>query len=112
MQPDRLLKYILDIEAVIEELEQVQKECDNNFNRFSDNFMAVRTVERDLQIIGEAIKKMLQINPDLNFTNIKNIVRLRDLLAHQYDIVDPAILWGIIIKDLLILKSEVAKLRQ
>ena len=112
MQRDRLFKYVLDIEAVIEEIEQVQEECDNNFNKFSENFMAVRTVERDLQIIGEAIKKMLQINPELNFTNIRNIVRLRDLLAHQYDIVDPAILWGIIIKDLSTLKAEVAKLRE
>ncbi|MBN4077576.1 DUF86 domain-containing protein [bacterium AH-315-C20] len=111
MQRDRLFKYILDIEAVIKEIEQVQIECGNNFNSFEENFMAVRTVERNLQIIGEAVKKMLEIRPDLNFTNVKNIVRLRDLLAHQYDIVDPAILWGIIQKDIPTLKEELGNMR-
>ena len=112
MQRDKLLKYILDIEAVIQEIELVQKECNNNFSQFEENFMAIRTVERDLQIIGEAIKKMLALRPDIQLSNIRNIVRLRDLLAHQYDIVDPAILWGIMAKDLPVLKEEVAKMKE
>ena len=111
MQRNKILKYILDIESVIQEIESVEVQYMNSFKEFSENFMAIRTVERDLQIIGEAVKKMKEIDPNINFTNINHIIRLRDLLAHQYDIIDPAILWGIIKKDLPILKSELSGLK-
>ena len=56
MPPKEVLKYILDIEAVIEELEQVVSLHAGDYAKFSSNFMATRTVERDLGIIGEAFE--------------------------------------------------------
>jgi uncharacterized protein with HEPN domain len=50
-----VLKYILDIESVIDELEQIVTLCDRDYQSFSSNFMAIRAVERDLMIIDEAI---------------------------------------------------------
>lgn len=43
MQPSRLLKYLLDIQSAISEIEQVRKLCQNDFAQFEQNFMAVRT---------------------------------------------------------------------
>jgi len=51
MQP-KLLKYILDIESVIEEIESMKKKTQNDFNNFSDDIILPRAVERDLEIIG------------------------------------------------------------
>lgn len=52
MQP-KLLKYILDIESVIEEIESIKQKTQNDFNNFSEDIIYQRAVERDLEIIGE-----------------------------------------------------------
>lgn len=58
MPPKKILKFFLDIESVIQELEQVIEVNSRDYAKFSSSFMAVRTVERDLEIIGEAVRKM------------------------------------------------------
>lgn len=65
MQP-RILKYILDIESIIEEIESIKQKTHNDFRVFSDDIILQRAVERDLEIIGEAIRKMIEINPTLH----------------------------------------------
>jgi len=67
MQP-KLLKYILDIESIIEEIESIKQKTNNNFNYFSDDIILQRAVERDLEIIGEAIRKMIEIHPNINYS--------------------------------------------
>ena len=52
MQP-KLLKYILDIESIIEEIESIKQKTHNDFQNFSDDIILQRAVERDLEIIGE-----------------------------------------------------------
>ncbi len=74
MQP-KLLKYILvDIESVIEEIESIKEKAQNNFNNFSDDIILQRAVERDLEIIGEAIRKMIEVNPNVQISAFKNII--------------------------------------
>lgn len=53
MQP-KLLKYILDIERVIGEIESIKQKTQNDFNNFSDDFILQRAVERDLEINGKS----------------------------------------------------------
>jgi len=55
MQP-KLLKYILDIESVIEEIDSIKQKTHNDFQIFSDDIILQRAVERDLEIIGEAVR--------------------------------------------------------
>ncbi len=112
MQPNKILKYILDIESVIEELENVVTIHSSDYIKFSSNFMAVRTVERDLEIIGEAIRKLTEINPDIKISSSKQIIGLRNMIVHAYDSIDPATLWRILIKDIPILKTEIEELKK
>jgi uncharacterized protein with HEPN domain len=58
MQRKEVLKYILDIEAVIDELEKITEMIEYDYVKFSSNFVAIRAVERDLMIIGEAINNI------------------------------------------------------
>ena len=112
MQRNELLKYILDIEAVINELEQIVVICDKNFFTFSENFMAVRSTERNLEIIGEAINRITKIDPQISISGTKHIIGLRNLIAHSYDTIDPEILWGILLKDIPVLKKELQELKE
>lgn len=88
----QILKYVLDIEAVISELEQLKDFCDNRFDRFVVNPIAIRASERLLEIIGEAVNQMRKIDPDLRLSNTVEIVGLRNKIVHAYDSIDPSLL--------------------
>ncbi len=110
MQP-KLLKYILDIESDIEEIESIKRKTQNELNNFSDDIILQRAVERDLEIIGEAIRKMNEINPNIQITASKNIIGLRNIISHAYDSVEPEMLWGIIQKNIPVLADEIRNLK-
>lgn len=108
----KLLKYILDIESVIEEIEIIKQKSQNNFNIFYDDIILQRAVERDLEIIGEAIKKIIEIDPNIQITSSKNIIGLRNIISHAYDTVEPEMLWGIIQKNIPVLADEIRRLKE
>lgn len=107
MPPNKILKFILDLESVIQELEQVIEINSKDYSKFSSNFMAVRTVERDLEIIGEAVRKITLIDPSIAISSAKHIIGLRNMIVHAYDSIEPTTLWKILINDLPVLKEEI-----
>lgn len=84
MQP-KAKKYILDIASAIEEIENLIFLCENNFRSFEKNPLAIRSLERLLEIIGEATKKAIEIDNSLQIPHSKRIISLRNRLAHAYD---------------------------
>ena len=64
-----------------------------------------RAVEREFEIIGEALSKILKIDPDIHITYARLIVDLRNKVIQAYDAIDDTIIWKIIIKDLPKLKE-------
>lgn len=111
MQP-KLLKYILDIEQVIIEIETIKSKTKNNFNSFKSDFILQRAVERDLEIIGEAVKKMVEIDPQINISSAKNIIGLRNVISHAYDSIEPEMIWGIIQSNIPLLSDEIKKMKE
>jgi uncharacterized protein with HEPN domain len=111
MQP-KILKYILDIQSVIEEIETIKKLTGNNFNSFNDQIILQRAIERDLEIIGEAVRKILEIEPNISISSAKNIIGLRNLISHAYDSVEPELLWGIIQHNIPQLSIEINQIRE
>ncbi|MFC3414351.1 HepT-like ribonuclease domain-containing protein [Algoriphagus hitonicola] len=107
----KVLKYILDIESVIREIDSIKEKTQNDFTNFSNNIIFQRAVERDLEIIGEAIKKLLEIDPTIQITASRNIIGLRNIISHAYDSVEPEMLWGIIQKNIPVLAREVEILK-
>ena len=61
-----------------------------------------------MEIIGEAMNKLLKLNPELKINESRRIVDLRNWIIHGYDRVDDIIIWGIISKDLPALKEQVS----
>lgn len=107
----RVLKYILDIESIIEEIESIKLKTQNDFKNFSNDIILQRAVERDLEIIGEAIRKIMEVEPTIQITSSKNIIGLRNIISHAYDSVEPEILWGIIQKNIPVLAEEIRRIK-
>ncbi|SFT98490.1 Uncharacterized conserved protein, contains HEPN domain [Algoriphagus locisalis] len=105
------LKYILDIQSIIEELEIIKNRVSNNFINYKNDFIVKRAVERDLEIIGEAVRKLTEQNPNMALSSIKKIIGLRNMISHAYDSIDNELIWAIIQKDIPILNDKIKKLR-
>jgi len=78
-----------------------------DFDAYKTNKLLKRAIERELEIIGEAAGRILKINPGFPIEDARKIVDLRNWVIHGYDIVDDVVIWGIISKQLPILKNQV-----
>lgn len=99
-------KYLEDIQIAINNIEE-----DLGENKIFENYQKNRTLkqatERNFEIIGEALNKLLKIDPEIKITSKIKIVGLRNRLIHSYDAIDDANIWAIIINHLPTLKKEV-----
>ena len=78
---------------------------------FEKTPLAIRSLERLLEIIGEAVKKLLETDPNLTIGNSQRIISLRNRLAHAYDSIELPVLWAIAIKNIPKLKEEITLLK-
>jgi len=69
-----------------------------------------RAVERELEIVGEAVSNLLKINPKVSLSYARLIVDLRNKVIHAYDNIDNIIIWKIVMKDIPVLLLEVQQL--
>lgn len=108
MQPETK-KYLYDINESVESIENYLGEV-RDFNIYLGNKMLRRAIERELEIIGEAMTKLEKINPNLPITSKRQIISMRNRVIHGYDKIDNEIVWGTIIRHLPILKKEIKEL--
>lgn len=107
---DRIRKYLEDILKAIDEIDLACESRSRTFEVFTNDFVFRKFVERNIEIIGEAMNRILKINPDINITSSRKIVDTRNFVIHSYDSLIPEILWAIVINHLPKLKSEVKSL--
>ncbi len=81
-----------------------------DFNAYMQDKPLRRAVERELEIIGEATKRIRTTDPDFPLENVRGIIGLRNRVAHAYDNVNDTYIWAIIINHLPPLRAEVEKL--
>lgn len=72
--------------------------------------MQRRAVERELEIIGEAMNNFLKLNPSVQLSYSRTVVDLRNKIIHAYDNVNNTIIWRILVTDLPVLQAEVTQL--
>jgi len=104
-----ILKYLHDINISINSIFDYLGEK-RDFNQYKANKLLRRGIEREFEIIGEAVNRILKSDKNINLTNAKRIVSLRNWVIHGYDKVDDTIIWGIISHDVPLLKTEVEQL--
>lgn len=66
-----------------------------------------RAVERNVEIMGEAINRILKIDAHFNLPNAKAIINTRNRVIHGYDSVTSEFLWNLVIKHIPELKKDV-----
>lgn len=106
---DEIKKFLFDIKVAVDSIFEYLGE-ERNFFVYSENKMLRRAVEREFEIIGEAMSNILKIDPVFPIQNARRIVDLRNFVIHGYDKVDDVIIWGIISRDLPELQNEINKL--
>ena len=72
-------KYLHDIYKAISKIEEYLGN-EKKFESYVKNNMLKQAVERNVEIIGEAMNKALVLNPDLDITSGRKIVNMRTFL--------------------------------
>jgi len=107
-QKTRKAKLYLDVVSSIDLVEEFIGPL-NLFNEYSVDLKTQSAVERQLSIIGEAVKRIKDIDPNEHIQYRNEIIGFRNILVHGYDIVDNGIIWLIIKEYLSPLKQEMLK---
>jgi uncharacterized protein with HEPN domain len=111
---ERILKWLFDIKMSIDEINEFFQNEEEDFFNYRNNIMRKRAVERNLEIIGEAIKRIITRDDSFSekISNAKAIIGLRNHVIHSYDSVSDENIWSILINHLPKLKIEVDNLIQ
>ena len=104
---ERILKWLYDIQEAIQEIDSYFSEHPKDFIQYKSNILLKRAIERDLEIIGEAINRILKTDPDFPIENAKRIVGLRNQIIHAYDSISDETIWAILSKHIPLLKDEI-----
>ena len=99
-------KHLQDIITAIEEIESFFENQPKLFEEFNRDLRLRRAVERNVEIIGEAMNRILKVNSDITITNSRKIVDARNYIIHGYDSLSIDILWSIVVNHLPKLKQE------
>ena len=107
MESRNLKKLLFDVEKACERIEKFVSNC--SLDDFLNNEMLQSAVERQSEIIGEALNQALGLDSEMSnrISNISRIIAFRDRLIHGYATVSPTIVWGIVTNDVPVLLSEV-----
>lgn len=76
------------------------------FAVYKTNKTQRRAVERELEIIGEAVKNLLKINPAVRISYARQIIDLRNKVIHAYDNVNDMVIWNVVVNHLPVLQQE------
>lgn len=102
-------KPLLRLEDILENIERIEFYVrDHTYQDFADDGLCRDAVERCLLRISEAARKLEGtldlLAPDQPWSAIRSI---GNVLRHEYDTIDPAIIWKIVTNDLPPLKVAV-----
>jgi uncharacterized protein with HEPN domain len=102
--------WLFDILNAIMEIESYFIDVPKYFSSYKNDLRTRRAVERNIEIIGEALNRVITNNPSIDITNARKIVDTRNRIIHGYDSVSDEIIWGIVINHLPVLETEVQNL--
>ena len=106
---ESIKKYLVDILVSVSAIDSYLQ-GKRDFYFYLQNKMVRRSVEREIEIIGEAMNRLLKIQPNVAITSATKIVDQRNLIIHAYDSINNEIIWSVVVNHLPLLKSEVEQL--
>ena len=85
---------------------------EKTFHDYENDRMLQSAVERQFEIIGEALSRLSKIDPDTasKISHFQRIISFRNILIHGYDIIENVVVWDVIQQDLPKLHNQVENL--
>ena len=80
-------KHLFDIKTSIESIFEYLGEK-KDFKDYQKNKLLRRGIEREIEIIGEAVNRIIKLSPDFKLENARKIIDTRNWVIHGYDKVD------------------------
>ena len=102
--------WLFDIQTAIANVENYLSDRPKMFAEYKKDMRTKQAIERNIEIIGEATKRILNFDSAIQITNARKIVDTRNRIIHSYDTVLDEHIWAIVINDLPKLKQEVDNL--
>lgn len=103
--------YIDDILGAIAKIEKYTKKI--TFQKFSNESLVQDAVIRNLEIIGEAVKRLPpEIKKKHSDVEWKKIAGIRDIIAHEYFGVSVEIIWDVVKSRVPGLKASMLKIEK
>jgi uncharacterized protein with HEPN domain len=99
--------WLFDILNSINEIESYFVNTPRTFEVYRNDLKTKRAVERNIEIIGEAMSRIMKHNDDIAISNSRKIVDVRNRIIHGYDSVSDDLIWGIVNRNLPLLLTEV-----
>ena len=98
---------------IVESCDAVAAAIDGlTLSAYEKNRLVRSSVEREFIIIGEAVGALSRIAPEIfaSIPHARRIVDFRNLLTHEYQTVDDAVVWVIAERDAPTLRRECSRL--
>lgn len=102
--------WLYDILNAIMEIESFFSENLKDFSIYQNDLRTKRAIERNIEIIGEALSRILKRDDTIAISNSRKIVDTRNRIIHGYDSVSDEIIWGIVTNHLPVLEEEIKNL--
>lgn len=99
---------MFDILQSIIEIESYFEDRPMKFEEYTNDIRTKRAVERNIEIIGEAVNRIMKRDREFQLGNVQKIIGTRNRIAHGYDKISDDLIWSIIINHLPKLKEEIA----
>jgi uncharacterized protein with HEPN domain len=104
---EEIKTWLFDILQSINEIESYYEDRPKIFQEYVADIRTKRATERNLEIIGEAVSRILKKDNTFHLHNTQKIIGTRNRIIHGYDVVSDELIWSIVINSLPQLKKEV-----
>ena len=105
-------KYLYDIINCSEFVLQLTK--DKTVDDYKNDRIFRSALERELQIIGEAMLQLDRMSPEMveKISEHRSIIGFRHVLVHGYDSLDPDTVWNVVETKIALLLEQAKELLQ
>ena len=102
--------WLYDVLQSITEIESYFEDKPKIFENYSKDIKTKRAIERNIEIIGEAVNRILKKDNDFVLENAQKIIGTRNRIVHGYDKISDDLIWSIVINHLPKLKAEITSM--
>ena len=105
---NRVNKYLFDMKIAMESINEFVADID--LEGFKASKLIRSAIERQLEIVGESVKRIERTGEVVPIENARQITGFRNILVHEYEKLEEEIVWMIVKKDVPKLLEEVDRL--